>query len=250
MYMTIRKHNKSLRCAGLLMAGLAMLAGCGNSGKDGKQARQDYERSLGDSVTVLQSRIDSCSNAIATLRDNQGVWLRDFETVSNPREAAPYLIYRGFRNRYPPTGTGLIARLAENGQFELVASISGTRFTSIAVTSGSATATSEIIPADQALNYMAGNLNTVLFTGPKADSIGHLIADNELNPLTVSFINGRAVGSWKIPDSYAKMITASYELYHTQTEINRLERRIPMLNQKLSIIRNHMQAVADSVKKY
>lgn len=203
-------------------------------------ARATYKLSLKDSVEALRMQIDSCNNTISELKQKQDVWLRDFTAVSSSREVEPYIILSDFRSKYPPKSTGLIARLAENGQFELVASLGGARFTSITVTAPDRSASSEIVIPDQALNYMAGGLNTVLFTGSKADSIGQLIADNQLNPITVTFVGNGPVKVWKIPDDYSKMIMTTFQMYDTQKRINMLERRIPMLNRKISLLRSHI----------
>lgn len=216
------------------------LGACSGKKDNAEQARADYAQSLQDSVTALKAEIDSCNDNIAMLRERQDVWLRDFTTVANEREAAPYMIYTPFKEKYPPASTSLMARLAENGQFELVAACSGKRFNSITVTAPSVSATSDVVPADQALNYMAGNLNVVMFTGTAADSIGHLIADNQLNDITVTFVNNGPVASWKMPLDYSKMIMATYELYASQRDMNAMERRIPMLSRKIDLLRRHI----------
>lgn len=217
-----------------------LMSGCGGRKADDKP-RADYSLSLGDSIEVMRTEIDSCNRAIASLKESQDIWLRDFTTVDNSREAAPYIIYSSFRDKYPPATTSVMARLADNGQFEIVAALAGARFSSITVTAPDVSASSETVPPDQALNYMAGNLNTVLFTGPKADSIGRLISDNELNNISVTFVNNGPVKSWSIPDSYKKMLSATFRLYDAQRQINTLERRVPMLNRKINILREHLE---------
>lgn len=241
------KNTITARSCMLALAIAAMgIAGCKSNNESANRSQADYTRSLDDSIAVITQEIDSCNSAIGTLRNQTDVWLRDFVTVDNPREAGPYIIFHSFRNQYPPKGTGLIARLADNGQFELIASLKGTRFNQITVSgpTPSATASSEVVPYDQALNYMADGLNTVLFTGPKADSIGHLISDNQLNDIKVIYIDNRQVGSWKMPVDTRKMIMASYQLYAGQKETNRLERRIPMLSRKIEILRMHKEKSA------
>lgn len=231
-------RNRMMICLGLAMAAMMPLTSCtGNSDKD--KARREYVSGLNDSIQALKSEIDSCNAQISILQEQQDVWLRDFTTVSNSREAAPYMIFNGFQDKYPPTSTGLIARLAENGQFELIASLKGARFDRITVTSDSESATSDVVPADQALNYTADGLTTVLFTGTRADSIGRLIADNDLNNIRVVYLNGNPVSTWSLPVSYRNMIMASFQLYDAQRTIGRLERRVPLLNRKIDLLRVH-----------
>lgn len=245
----IKRHTgliASVIAAAVMLPGLGACSGKkDNAGK----TRADYAQSLQDSVTALKAEIDSCNSNIAMLRERQDVWLRDFTTVANEREAAPYMIYTPFKGKYPPASTSLMARLAENGQFELVAACSGKRFNSITVTAPSVSATSDVVPADQALNYMAGNLNVVMFTGTAADSIGHLIADNQLNDITVTFVNNSPVASWKMPLDYSKMIMATYELYASQRDMNAMERCIPMLSRKIDLLRQHIDRSGNNQDK-
>lgn len=220
----------------------AMLCGCAKKTVNSEKARQDYSRALDDSVSAIKQEIDSCRKQIKILNDQSAIWLRDFTNVSNPREVGSYLIYTSFRNRYPLTQTGLVARINDNGQFELIAALSGGRaFDQINVLGADGGLSSDVVPHDQALNYRSEGLTTVCFTGAKADSIGQLIADNELNPLTVNYLQGRAVSAWKIPNDYAKMLSATYLLYKYRKDATRLERRVPMLEQKVSLIKSHQE---------
>lgn len=215
-------------------------AGCNSKNSD-RDAGKDYAKSLDDSIAALKTRIDSCDLAIKDLKAQEDEWLVDFTTVSDPRQAAPYMIYSDMKDVYPPKNTGIMARLADNGQFELIAALRGSRFNSISVISGENSASSDIVPPDQALNYTVDGLTIVLFTGPNADAIGKLIADNDLNDIKVVFNNGKPVKTIQISNEYKKMIMASYQLYADRRECNRLERMIPMLSRKIDILRNHKE---------
>lgn len=228
-----------------------LLGACVGRTNDGEKARADYDRSLSDSIAVVEQEIDSCNTQIGLLRDQVNGWVRDFTTVSNPREAGSYMILTSFKDRYPLSSTGLVARINDNNQFELVAALSGKAFDRIEVQGPTATATSDVVPNDQALNYRTAALTTVMFTGNAADSIGALVADNQLNPITVTFMGNSPVQSWKLPESNAKMISYTYLLYKSNKELNRLERRVPMLHEKINLLRIHKDRTApaaDSAK--
>lgn len=227
---------------------LLLIISCSGGNDKQKKAEADYLRSMDDSIAVLNQEIDSCNSAIQSLRTSEDIWLHDFTTVSNPREAAPYIIYSAAKDKYPPKSTGLLARLADNGQFELIASLTGGTFDQIVVESSGESISSEVIPPDQALNYTAGGLNTVLFTGPSADSIGQLIADNDLSTIKLIFMKGKPVNSINIPQMERTMIMASYQFYAAQKEINRLERRIPMLANKIKILRVHKDRLNNNLE--
>jgi len=231
----------------------AMLLGsCGRKPGDGEKARADYDRSLSDSIAVVEQEIDSCNSQIGIIRDRVNGWVCDFTTVSNPREAGSYMILTSFKNRYPLTSTGLVSRINDNNGFELVAALSGKAFDRITVQGSSASASSDVVPNDQALNYRTASLTTVMFTGAAADSIGSLVADNDQDPIIVTFVGASGpVQSWRLPEENAKMISYTYLLYNNSKELNRLERRVPMLHEKINLLRIHKDrttSATDSLK--
>lgn len=218
---------------------LLLLGGCVARSNDGEKARADYAASLSDSIAAVQTEIDSCDSRISVLRNQVAGWMQDFTTVSNPREAGSYTILTSHRQKYPLTSTGLIARLNDNGQFELIAALVGQPFDRIEVQGPSVTVSSATVPNDQALNYRTAALTTVLFTGPEADSIGEMIAANELNPLSVTYMQGRPVKSARLSADEAKMISYTYLLYKNRQDLARLERKVPMLHEKINLLRLH-----------
>lgn len=226
---------------GYVIAGcLVLLTGCGGANTDkSAKAKQDYIESLEDSIRNIQTTIDSCNSQISILREDIESRLPDFVTVANPREVGSYTIMSSWRDKYPLTSTGLIARLDANNRFELVAALSGKPFNRITIQAPDESVSTDVVQADQALNYQTGSLTTVLFTGEVADLVGQLIADNELNPLTVIFDNGSPVSSWKLPAGNSKMISYTYALSKDMKELKRLENQVPMLNEKIKIIREH-----------
>lgn len=224
-----------------IVAMTVTLAACGGKGNS-QDAVAAYNAALQDSVMAVRMEIDSCRNSIEREDHNRLTWSRDFTTVANDREVAPYSIYTDFVGKYPPTGTCLMARLAENGQFELIGALIGIRFDQVSVTAVDETVTTDVVAPDQGLNYMADGLNTVMFDGTDADKVGQLIADNELNQITVSYLNGgRPVKAWRMPADYAKMIMATYQYYAALRQINMLRARIPMLERKIQVLQQHIK---------
>lgn len=231
---------KTIKYLNLATVALMFLSACVSRTNDGEKARADYAQSLEDSIKIVKAEIDSCDQQIQIKREQISEWMRDFTTVANPREAGSYMILTSFKNHYPLSSTCLAARINDNNQFELIGALAGKAFDNIVVQGPSVSAASAVVPNDQALNYRTPALTTVLFTGEKADSIGELIADNELNPLTVTFMQGSsAVQSWKISAENAKVISYTYLLFKETRELNRLERRVPMLNEKINLLRLH-----------
>lgn len=224
------------------LAVAALLAGCAKKNESGKEMQKSYSVALEDSIKNVTFRMDSCNDVAKSLQDKIGSLLPEFRGVSNAREVEGYMIFQGWENRYPLQQTGMVARLSESRQLELVAVLKGGEFDRIRVNVPSETAETAAVPFDQALNYRQSGLNTVLFTGPEADSVARLIADNELNPITVTFLNGgKATGTWKMNHDNAKMITMTYLLYSATKDHKRLEQESLKLGEKLKLLRQHQE---------
>lgn len=218
---------------------LAVLSGCGGKKSEKQDREAAYVEALNDSINAVNREIESCDQRLKEVHDEIGAWLHDFTNVANPREAGAYTIFTSFKDKYPLTNTGLAARINSNGQLELIAALKGAKFNQIAVLVPDQTVESDTVLADQALNYTADGLTTVMFTGPKAVAIAKLIADNQLNRIRISFIKKGPVLMWNLPNETANMVMATYLLYDRQQEAARLELRIPMLHEKINLLRAH-----------
>lgn len=225
--------------AGVVILPSVMLTACSSREKrvSLSDSYAEWNKSLQDSVDNLKSSIDSCTQNIDILHDQINVWLRDFARVDHSREVEGYTIMSGWEKKYPPQSTSLVARISENEALELIAVYQGAPFTSISVSASGESASTESVKQDQALNYRRGNLSTVLFTGSKADSVAMLISNNELNNVTVTFLNGKPVGSMNLPVANKKMISYTWQLYKSQQEVKRLEHTLPLLNEKIKLLR-------------
>lgn len=224
-----------------LATGLIMSGGCAKKNESGKKAAETYQETLKDSIKSLTTEIDSCDMVASSLSDQVNNLLRDFTAVNNSREVEGYTIFNGWEKRYPLKSTGLIARINGGEQLELVAALTGGVFDRISVTADQETLSTAVVPNDQALNYRRDGLTTVMFTGEEADAVARLIADNELNPITVTFLNnGKKTGSWHIPGDYAKMIAMTSMLYSAHKEQNALERKSVLLSEKVKLLRRHL----------
>lgn len=220
--------------------GLLLLTGCAGENKKGEEARKEYASSLDTEIAQTKSVEDSCRDAAAVLGDEINNLLRDFVPVNNSREVTGYTIFQGWQSRYPLKSTGFVARMSDGGAFELIAALSAGVFDRIRVSSGTESAETAIVPNDQALNYRREGLTTVLFSGPEANEVGRLIMDNELNPLTVTFLNGgKTTGTWKIPNENAKMISMTAMLTSRMAERNRIEKRGMLMAERLKLLRQH-----------
>lgn len=217
-----------------------LLASCAGGNADKEKAKNEYKNSLADSIAAAEHQIDSCENEIRVLTDNVNTWLRDFTVVDNSREVESYYIFNGWQNRYPLQNTGLVARISNGERLEIIAALKGSTFNSVRVESGDLSAESAVVPHDQALNYRREGLNTVMFSGVQADSVARLIADNELNPVKIVYLeNGKIKGNWQMPEDYKKMVSATWMLYSSRSRQIKLEGYMKMLCKKIEILRAH-----------
>ncbi|MBD5207457.1 MAG: hypothetical protein HDS79_04220 [Bacteroidales bacterium] len=221
--------------------GMLLLAGCAHENKSGEAAKAAHAESLQEQEKEIVAVRDSCRDAAATLGDDINNLLRDFTTVNKTQEVSGYSIFQGWENRYPLKSTGVVARLAEGGEFELIAALSGGVFDQIRVEVEQESAQTNVVPNDQALNYRAAGLTTVMFSGPEALKVGELIMDNELNNLKVVYLqNGKPTGSWKMAHDNVKMISMTAMLGLKEQELHRVENRGMLMENKLQLIREHL----------
>lgn len=222
-----------------LLSGLLILGGCSSSGKKNEkleQQRLSFEAEMADSLALYQSRLDSLQGAIPRMMTEVDSMLRNFDRVENPREVEGYYILRSARKNYPLEQTGLIARITNNETLEIIAALRGGFFDHIEVSDGTSTATSAVVPHDQALNYRIGNFTTVAFTGPEADEVARLIAESTNAP-TVTFLNPGKTGSLKLSEQQRSTISETYRLYAKRRQINAAEKEVPLLARKCEILK-------------
>lgn len=217
---------------------MALLAGCGDAKrKAAEKERQDWLASLNDSIALYQTQIQEVQSSLGEARNEVGAIIDDFEYVNNSREVEGYHILHGWKNRYPLQTTGLVARVTEGGGLELIATLAGGTFDRIAVTSGGETAQSETVPHDQALNYRAGNLTRVCFTGGKADTIGALIAARPDADVLVAYTDGKPAKEVRLPADQRAMVASTWRLYDAQRRLRAKEMQLPRLNGKINACR-------------
>lgn len=228
---------------------LVSASSCSLKKPKAEEERENWIYSLNDSIAKYKNEIETATSELSSSQAEVGELISNFDYISNPREVEGYYIYNGWKNRYPLKQTGIVARITEDERFELIAVLSGGgHFNQIAVSGGDGEASTKVVPHDQALNYRAGNLNTVCFYGGAADSVGMYIAENMPDKLTVTYLDGKKTGSFTIPAEQKEMVAATYQLYAAKRANTRLEGKIPMLSRKIDSCRRMIESL-DSVKK-
>ncbi len=213
-----------------------LFAACGGEKRTAAaEAHDAWLMSLNDSIDALRQQAEQANLEISRLHDEVDSLLPDFERVDNPRYVEGFTIYKGWAGKYPLTSTGMIARVTESGEMELIAALNGGRFKSLAVEAGRDQAQTAEVPFDQALNYKAGNLNTVAFSGGKADTVAMTVAMHPEADVTVTYLDGRKVSSHKLTAQEKEMIAATWRLTDTYRRSRLLERELPLIQQKIMI---------------
>ena len=228
--------RKSIFTAMLAAAVLGM-AGCSPKKPAAAEEREKWLDSLNDSIALYQKQTEEVNAALAASQATVGELIGSFDYVNHAREVEGYHIYQGWQGRYPLMTTGLVARVTESEGLELIATLTGAHFNEIAAMSEGETVQSDVVAHDQALNYRAGNLNTVCFSGNKADSIGALIASHEGASVNIVYLNGNRTGSLTLPADEKRMIAATWRLYNAQKVMHENEKELSRLAGKINACR-------------
>ncbi len=230
--------NKLISIAGTALALAAVLGSCADKSAKERVAeqRRQWEASLTDSVASVRRQTDSVKSRLESLRSETDRLLGEFRCIDNPREVEKYYLPSVKGYSYPLTSTGLGARLMANEQLELVAVLSGPRFTGIAISGGDMKLRTHDVVPDQALNYRSGNITTVAFSGRDIDSIASSLATMEGKVTVTYFDGGRQVGETTLSEPQAKALLLAGQLAHTRRETLLSEKRLLLLGRKLSML--------------
>ncbi len=209
------------------------------------EEREKWLLSLNDSIDKYEKEKVVINDKLLEAREKVDEMVGYFDYVNNPREVEGYYIFSGWKDRYPMLKTALLARVTQDERFELIATLTGGHFNEIGVTAAGETVASEVVPHDQALNYRAGNLNTVYFSGEKADSVGQFISTHSTDEITVIYLDKTKSGTLLLPSDEKQMIARTWELYAAQKNLHSLEKELPRLSGKIAACRR-MLAEVDS----
>jgi hypothetical protein len=211
---------------------------CSNNSDKPKNDKYDkWKESLVDSLQKARNELDSANLQVITMRNNVDSILNKFTHVDNSKYVEGFTIFKGWENRYPLMSTGLVARMSNREELELIATLKGGNFTAIKVTANEKTVQSAIVPYDQALNYRENGLNTVAFTGNDALDIASLIDMTTDSNIIVTFINSNdtKTGLHTLSSDEKNMISATYKLVTWRKEIEHIEHQLPLLQEKVKI---------------
>lgn len=233
---TIKKQIATFSACLLL---ITSLAGCrGYNGDKVRQERADWMESLEDSIRTISEQRGRDSIRVIELQAKVAGEIGDFTTVANPREVEPYYILTDYKKDYPLKSTGIAARMMKNESIELIAALSGRKFNSIRVEADGKSAASDVVPADQALNYTANGLTTVAFSGVSADSICDFVQANQSQTLNLQFLqNGAVASTVKLSPAQISWITRTWSVSSAHKQARILEKKMMADTRKIEILK-------------
>ena len=189
---------------------------------EAEKERESWYSSFSDSIEFYQSQITEINSQL----DN-------FELKKNPREVSGYYLLKGWSKKIPLTSTGIYARINENENLELIATLAGKTFNRIAI----GDLFSNVVPHDQAFNYRHERFNTVYFSSGKADTIAEYIANHKSEKINLEFLEGSRKNSFQIPEDEKMMIAKTWNLYQTKKETLELHKKLWFFSRKIDTFR-------------
>lgn len=236
------KNLKYILAAITLITGaplLLPLASCSRyEGKEAARQREEWIKSIGDSITLISNERAADSTRLESLRNDIAGEIENFTTVNNPREVEPYYILKQYKSLYPLSSTGIAARILKDENLEIVAALAGKGFNALRVQSAGGSYTTSAVPHDQALNYTSGNLTTVAFSGADSDSLASFVADASGTPLTLVYLqNGVSQASKPLTEAQRNWIVQTAQLQKAQRECHSLEAGLLIASRKIEILK-------------
>lgn len=149
--------------------------------------------------------------------------------------------------------TGIEARVSEIGQFYIVSSANPSllKHTSITLSTGSASATTQEVSYDGDSNYRIGGGEVITFTPEQSDTIGFFASEqlkNATPAMSLSFNGAKGKKTIKLTAAQAKGIATAYEYSKAlvrardnQVERQRLERTIEIAKNQQEAARQKLE---------
>ncbi|MCH5228369.1 MAG: hypothetical protein J1F12_00035 [Muribaculaceae bacterium] len=207
---------------------------------DAEIEREHWISGFSDSVEYYQHRSREVETRLTEINGRLNQSLQDFEFIKNPREVSGYYLLKGWKSKIPFTTTAIYARVNENHNLELIATLAGATFNKIGVGNGASEFYSETVPHDQAFNFRHERFNTVYFEGGKADTIAEYISLNKAGKVTLEFLETKRKKLFMIPQDEKDMISQTWDLYSLQTAARDLQKELWINSRKIETFRRMM----------
>ena len=195
--------------------------------------REKWIESFNDSVSYYQNLNNEVNEKLTNINNKIQSILNDFEYVKNPRQVTGYYILKGWNSKIPFSSTALYARITDNENLELIATLKGGNFNKISAECQNLKISSGVVPYDQALNYRHNGINTVCFSGSPADSVAQFISMNSDNKINIIFSEGNSDKIFTLPQDEKQMGAQTWNLFELKLEARTLQKELWINSRKI-----------------
>ncbi len=222
------------------------VCGCGSKEEHADRSSAAARRhasmraSLHDSVALytekslmLESKIDSAKKQFDEL-------VSKMEATSPEEYVEIYRVLRGWRGYDTMAGTGIIARLLENGDVEVVASSASGPFSSVSLSAGGESVSTQPVKSGSGLNYTVGNVTRVTFIGADALALCDFAEAHEGDALTLTY-NGSKTSVLKLTPSQAEMLSFFGRITAAKKQLDTYEKSYMVAFNKQMLYRSEVR---------
>lgn len=163
---------------------------------------------------------------------------RLFRTVSDKNLVEPYHVSKDAPASLIGHNT-IQARVSPSGEFYLISSLDGhpVKHTSVTVSAGGESASTETIPFDNARNYRSGSYETITFSSAKCDSLARFITARDNRPMKLTY-NGSRTYSTNLTAKDAHRVADAWRWADAQRRQKEAAKKLELLRAKLQLARD------------
>lgn len=244
----MKLFKKSTIAFGLCAALCAGASGCSGEGsEDGGRKMTAAARehaamraSLKDSAALYKERAEALQPQIEALSAEFDSLVNNLEVDARPEYVEHYRVAKGWKGYDTMAGTGILARLLENGDVEVVVSSTAAPFSSVTLSSGSESVSTQSVAKGSGLNYTVGKVTRVTFIGADAAALCDFAAAHEGSPLTLS-CRGASSSSFRLSDRQAAMLSLIGRTVAVKKRLDDLEKSYMVAFNKQSLYENEVR---------
>lgn len=182
-----------------------------------------FRESLRDSAAYYADRADLLKAQVDTLNSRFETLNAQLEIDDREEYVEIYRVAKGWKGYDTMAGTGIIARLLENGTVEVVASSSAGPFLYVSLSAGSKSISTSPVPEGGGLNYTTGGISRVTFIGPDALALCRFADEHKGETLTLTY-KGAKDYSVKLTGKQAEMLSLLGEVTVLKNELDQLNK--------------------------
>lgn len=178
-------------------------------------------------VESLKKEFDSLNNKLVTDNGTEGI--------------EKYRVLPGWKGYDPMSKSGIIARLLESGDIEIVATSTSGAFSSISLSAGGQSVSTGSVSSGSGLNYTVGNTTRVTFIGKEALNLCNFAKSHSNSTITLNFKGGS--------NSSVSLSKSQTEMLATFASILDAESKYEAARKKYMLAYNKMTFYDEEAKK-